>query len=210
LRSQLKIKQTYVVYNTTPMFTEDRPDTTADGSDVVLMLGTVLKRKGVTLFSRVADLARAQGFPLTFEWIGHEHEDAQGEYRSPAVSWLGRMEGAELSAKLGSAKVFFLSSIDDPFPLSVLEAMHLNRRVVCYKNVGSAELLRGVPGARVFDDYEPERAFRSICEVLDEQVDRNAYRAILRRHVEPSVFFSRMNEALATVGNLASNNAEEL
>jgi glycosyltransferase involved in cell wall biosynthesis len=133
----------------------------------ILMLGYIMPRKGVELFSKVADLA-AERFPdLCFSWIGSG--DPSGLYCSPRVQWLGEMQKPDVL--LRQCDLLFLSSMDDPFPLACLEALSLKRRCVVYKNTGTAEVIRGVSGCAVFDEYTPESAYQAICNALHADLD---------------------------------------
>ena len=61
---------------------------------------------------------------------------------------------------------FFLSSIDDPCPLSALEALNAGVGCVAYEQTGTAELIQGFLGCSIYRDYNPEAALFAIEEAL--------------------------------------------
>lgn len=133
----------------------------------ILMLGYIMHRKGVELFSRVADLAAKERPDLCFSWIGSG--DTANLYCSPLVHWIGEVQKPD--ALLQQCDLFFLSAMDDPFPLACLEALSLKKRCVVYKNTGTAEVIRDISGCAVFDEYTPEAAYKAICKALDADLD---------------------------------------
>jgi hypothetical protein len=95
--------------------------------------------------------------------------------RAESVEWLGALPRHRVRRELADPDVFFLSSVDDPMPLSVVEAVQQRLRVVTFDKVGSRELLGGVRGYRSFGEYTPEAAFTALDEVLREQVSEEDY-----------------------------------
>ena len=133
---------------------------------IILMVGTQQRRKGVELFSRVADLARQDGLDWRFVWLGSYTPDAKGLYRSGNVDWHGHASAEEVQAWLGRASVFFLSSIDDPMPLSVGEALATGVPCVAYKETGFASFIDFHSAGSVFSFYEAGTALNSIKDAL--------------------------------------------
>ncbi len=64
--SQFGIKKTTIVYNTIGERSTNRPT----GEQTVVMVGSIQACKGVTLFSRVADLTISSALPCRFVWVG--------------------------------------------------------------------------------------------------------------------------------------------
>ncbi|SER37586.1 Glycosyl transferases group 1 [Streptomyces sp. yr375] len=97
--------------------------------------------------------------------------------------------------ELAASDVFFLSSVDDPMPLSVVEAVQQRLRTVTYHRVGSREVLEGVAGYRSFAEYTPEAALDALRRVLDEEVSETDYRDVQELFDIPA-FAARMTAAL--------------
>ncbi|MEO3750367.1 glycosyltransferase family 4 protein [Streptomyces sp. B6B3] len=195
---QLGVPDPIVVYNTVPRDGHRRPARRRPGVDRprVVMVGTVQDRKGVDLFSRVAELAHARGLPWRFAWIGRRTPRvAEGSLQSDRVAWLGALSRDRVREELAASDAFFLSSVDDPMPLSVVEAVQHRLRVVAYRRVGSHEVLDGVRGYRAFAEYEPAAALAALRDALDEEVSPAAYREVAELFDAPA-FAARMSAAL--------------
>lgn len=195
-------RRTRVVYNTTSLPEDEAPaeaPAAPRAGPVAAMIGTVQARKGAELFSAVADLARARRLGIALRWIGGRTEEAAGLYLSPHAAWLGRLDGAALTAALREVDLLFLSSADDPFPLSVIEAIQAGKRVVCYAGTGIEEVLRGVPGCAVFDDYTPEAALEAILRAFGETPDPAAYARLEAEVFGLTAFVNRMTAAIEAI-----------
>jgi glycosyltransferase involved in cell wall biosynthesis len=134
----------------------------------IVMVGSVEERKGVKLLSDVAELAAVRALPWKFHWVGALASQSVGTL-SEHVRWWGWQDAPHEFVR--KADLFFLSSVDDPLPLACLEAMALGRRCVVYRNTGIAELLAGVRGCSVYEDYSTKVAFRAINDALAEKPD---------------------------------------
>jgi glycosyltransferase involved in cell wall biosynthesis len=197
LAQRYGVRRTHVVYNTT--WLPPRPDTAAPVRPVIAMAGTLQRRKGVDLFSRVADLAAREGLALDFQWIGHETEETPSLYLSPRVEWAGRMEGAALAAAMGRIDTLLLSSVDDPMPLSAIEAVMLGKRIVCYAATGTEELVRGLPGCAVFEEHAPEPALRALLAARAEPVSPACFAALEEDKVGLAAFLARLSRAITSI-----------
>lgn len=196
-RATYGVRQTHVVYNTTSLPPTGGAATgEAPGRPVIAMVGTVQRRKGADLFSEVADLAARDGHDWAFEWIGHETEEAASLYLSGNVAWRGRLEGPALTEAMQQVDTLFLSSMDDPFPLSVLEAIRLGKRVVCFAETGIEEVIRGLPGAAVFDAYTAEAALAALVAARRETVSPAANAALEEQVFGLCTFLNRMTAAI--------------
>jgi glycosyltransferase involved in cell wall biosynthesis len=162
-------------------------------SKCILMVGTIERRKGVTLFSQVADLAAVRGLPWKFYWVG-PHGFAADLLISSNVTWLGHQ--SDVNAYLRQADVFLLSSVDDPFPLACLEALALHRRCVVYRATGIAEILEGIGGCAVYSSHEPEAALAALSKAIGEPLDTEQVDRINRSISGIGAFSSRLNALL--------------
>ena len=192
-RRRFGSQRTRVVYEVTE---QDPTPVLVTGKKHIMMVGTLNRRKGFPLFLRVAELAAMRGLPWQFHWVGALGEADLGDVPA-CVKWWGWRESA--GPLLEQADLFFLSSIDDPQPLSCLEALALGKRAVVYAGTGSAELVKGYSGCRVFSDYCPEAALQELGEALGEDIDCVALRAALVLHCSVEAFEDRLNAVFAAV-----------
>jgi glycosyltransferase involved in cell wall biosynthesis len=164
----------------------------APGRRQVVMVGSMDARKGVDLFSRVADLAAGKFPEWQFHWIGG---GAHGPlYLSEHVRWHGWQPAA--SAFLAQADAFFLSSVDDPCPLAALEALALGKRCVAYGHTGIAELVQGIAGCEVYQAYSPEAALAALNRAFQCEVDLEAIRARVLSNTSGQAFAARFEDVL--------------
>lgn len=201
-------RRTWVVYNTTRLAAcepaQGVPEARADGRRTITMMGTIQRRKGISLFSNVADLAAKQGLPWDFQWAGKEVSD-EG-YRSPNVRFLGQCGQEEVAQALQASDVFLLSSEDDPFPLAALEAIMTGVRVVAYQRTGVSEIIRGVSGTAIYDRYDATAALSAVKRALKSDIVDSQYRKITEL-VSLRAFMDRMN---AVIGEIAREPEEVL
>jgi len=160
----------------------------------IVMVGSINERKGVELFSRVADLSAETHPGWQFHWIGSK-ATMDNLYQSPKVTWHGWQWNPQDIVR--QCDVFFLSSIDDPCPLAALEALHMGKRCVAYTNTGTAELILGVPGCAVFDDYAVEAASLALNAAMAKDSNHEvgtSFKAL--EQTRPSRFLERCNQVL--------------
>jgi hypothetical protein len=147
------------------------------------------------LFSGVADRAQDLGRPWRFHWLGGIHSPDAGRH-SANVTWWGWVDNVD--AFLAKADVFFLSSTDDPFPLSCLEALRARRRCVAFAATGVAEAMRGVLGCAVYDEHTVDAAFAAIEHVLNELPDDAAFARVHDEFIKVDACARRMDAILGS------------
>lgn len=178
-----------VVYETVPPI---RAISFEEGFRHIVMVGTPNQRKGVQLFSDVADLAIKAGLNWRFHWLGGP-ADPDLTYSTNVVwhGWIG-----EPRRYVEHADCFFLSSVDDPFPLSALEALSAMRRVVVYRETGIAEIVADVRGCGVFDQYDAAIALAALKRAMSSEPDTKAMEQLEREIFSPEAFRMRMEREL--------------
>jgi glycosyltransferase involved in cell wall biosynthesis len=159
----------------------------------IVMVGSIDERKGAPLFAAVAELAKASGLNWGFHWVGSLGSRSLGRL-SEAVRWWGWQDNP--TEFLKRADVFFLSSIDDPQPLACLEAMAHGCRCVVYRKTGSSELVDGVGGCAVFEEYTAAAAFACLQQVLEREPDRVALKLVVDRYCSVRAFAARVDPLL--------------
>jgi glycosyltransferase involved in cell wall biosynthesis len=101
-------RRTQVVYECTRLA---QLDAFAGDKLHILMTGTLDERKGVKLFSEVAELAAARFPQAQFHWCGASASETP-LFRSTRVCWHGWQPTVQ--PFLERSEIFFLSSVDDP------------------------------------------------------------------------------------------------
>ncbi len=96
----------------------------------VLFLARLHPRKRVLAFIEMARLLRDGGVDARYVVVGHDAGDrAEAERRvsalglSDAVSFVGGVPASEVAGWYEAADVYVLPAVDEPFPLTVLEAL---------------------------------------------------------------------------------------
>jgi glycosyltransferase involved in cell wall biosynthesis len=189
-RTRFGSSRTHVMYENVRV-----PDTASFPPDRchVVMIGSMDERKGVDLFSRVADLAAERFRNWQFHWLGGR--GARGSlYLSPRVLWHGWQPTAQ--TLLAAADVFFLSSIDDPCSLAALEALAMGKRCVVYQHTGIVELVQGIQGCAVYREYSPEAALEALNKALECQLDLDAVRMRVLGNTGDQAFAARLETVL--------------
>ncbi|MEV6616112.1 glycosyltransferase family 4 protein [Streptomyces sp. NPDC051051] len=197
----LGVSDPVVVYNTVPRDAHRvRARRTPGARPRIVMVGSMQDRKGLDLFSRVAELAYAQGLPWRFAWIGRRTwRIGPSTLLSDRVEWTGALSRNRVREELAASDVFFLSSVDDPMPLSVVEAVQQRLRTVTYHRVGSREVLEGVSGYRSFAEYTPDAALDALRRVLDDEISETGYQDV-EELFDITAFTARMTTALGLPG----------
>ncbi|MDF3140916.1 MULTISPECIES: glycosyltransferase [unclassified Streptomyces] len=88
------------------------------------------------------------------------------------VSYGGALSYAEAVRAYAKAAVYVLPSVDEPFPMTVIEAMSAGTPVVCTDTCGMAdELARR--GAAIVTDGSPQAMADAVCELLTDEDKRH-------------------------------------
>lgn len=175
----------------------DRPVQPASPPTVV-NLASIQERKGTDLFVETAIKVCRRHPDVEFLWLGdgepygtwqQEIIDAGLEHR---ILFPGYVDAGHLILRRASA--VFLSSRDDPFPLSNLEAMCLGRSVVCFNLGGAPEALAG--HGTVIPPFDTDRAARAILDCLERPPEKRVNAAVREVYLErytPEKFAARLN-----------------
>lgn len=180
---KLGLKNTAVIYNSlnlNPSYTWRRKRVLGDVVRVV-MIGSIQKRKGNRLFDQVANILSKSDRQYKFTWIGDKTNREDGNYQfTKCVEWVERVSAEEIYDVYLNADVFFLSSVDDPLPLSATEAAASGLRIVAYEKTGTYEILSDCTGFVSFSDYSPECAAEAIEKAIEDFPDKTDYTNISR------------------------------
>lgn len=132
--------------NGVPVPATPRADST---SSEVLYLARLAPRKRPDAFVEMA-LRVAQQFPnVSFRLVGPDEGKADEVMRQIGaadqpfdIKWEGPLAPELVTERMARASIYVLPSIDEPYPMSVLEAMALGIPVVITESCGLASLVR--------------------------------------------------------------------
>ena len=175
-RERFGSTRTQVIYECTRV---SNFDSFKKGCIHILMAGTMDQRKGVSLFSQVAELAASRFPDWQFHWCGGSSADGQ-LCQSSKVRWHGWQP--VLQPFIEQSQILFLSSSDDPCPLVALEALACGKKCVVFRGTGIAELIEGIPGCAIYEDYTPAAALAALEKAAGTPLDQALVRdAVLGR-----------------------------
>ena len=142
----------------------------------VLYLARLARRKRPQLFVKMA-LALADEFPtVSFTLVGPDEGEGPAVQRlidaadsKGILSWEGPLAPGATNERLSRAAVYVLPSIDEPYPMSVLEAMSLGVPVVITNSCGLAPAVTEIGCGIVVDD-SLEALVGAVATVLRDDV----------------------------------------
>ncbi|WP_404473147.1 glycosyltransferase [Microbacterium aerolatum] len=152
---------------------QDRPRTE---QSEVLYLARLAPRKNPLMFAQAA-IELAADFPQTqFRIVGPD-EGAAGEVSrlietstvGDQVRWEGALAPDATLARMRDAAVYVLPSVNEPYPMSVLEAMSVGLPVIVTKSCGLAAFVAEHRAGAVIDP-DPESLRSSIAGFLADPV----------------------------------------
>jgi len=176
----------------------DQPATPTE-PPLVVNLASIQERKGVDLFVETAIRVCRQHPTAEFMWLGDGkpfgtwQTDIQEAGLQDRILFPGYVDSAYLL--LRRASILFLSSRDDPFPLSVLEAMCLGRTIVAFDIGGAPEALAG--HGTLVPPFDTEAAADAILAGLSLPPQERIDLALRNRYLDlysPEKFAARLNE----------------
>ena len=152
--------------NGVPGYEGVRAAAAADGRTAgcveVLYLARLQARKRPVLFAKAATRLLAAGCDARFTLVGpDEGEGAEvldtimrSDARPDEIRWEGALPPDRTVVRMAAASIYVLPSVDEPFPMSVLEAMSVGLPVVITESCGLAETVRASGSGIVVDESE--------------------------------------------------------
>lgn len=149
----------------------------AEDSDEVLFLARIQSRKRPLQFVHAASDLRSAFPSATFALVGPD--EGEGDAVRLAVrgsrgrvQWEGPLAPERTIERMSAAGIYVLPSVDEPFPMTVLEAMSLGKPVVVTDSCGLAQAIDSASAGIVTDGSQ---------RILNESIGRLLGNAELRR-----------------------------
>lgn len=186
------------VHNCTHIPEDDNVERPPSDIPRVVNIASVQERKGTDLFVRTAIEVCKKHPEVEFVWIGGgKHygtwdEDIRAAGLQRRILFPGYIKDPHRI--LRSASVFFLSSRDDPFPLTVLEAMCLGKKIITFDVGGAPEALGG--HGILVRPFDTEAAAAEILNLLNRPPEKSKSQRISERYYRlytPEIFAARLN-----------------
>ena len=167
----------------------------------VFNVGTIQRRKGVDEFSKLSQLAREKNRNWKFTWVGNRHSGDQSRL-DPFVNHYQYVDPLSMGKLIESQDVLVSSSLDDPMPLCVGEALISGKHAVVGPRNGWADFASEIPNLHRVADLEPETLLKVLDQIEtkiqsleDEQQTINWVRA----NCSPSFMSERVISAIFSV-----------
>lgn len=213
LREEYDAQDTHIIYECINICESSKENSAyldliniEDQSEVkIIFVGTLQPRKGVDLFSRVADIAKEDGRNWSFTWIGNSRHKAK-MYFSPNVRWIGNKYGSDLFDHYKASDIFFLSSYDDPFPVTCLEAFFFEKKIVAYNNTGISSFIDKIRGCQSYQEWTATAAYQALVKASQEKLDIQKVQDFNNNISNVVKFASRIESALELNLTKKSNN----
>ena len=159
----------------------------------VLMSGTIQERKGIAFFNHCAESLQAGGY--RFSWAGQARDP--GERLSDSVSFLGHLSAAQLQRRLLQTNIFFLSSLEDTFPLAAIEAYLHGCKLLLPRSTGLVDVLEGRSAVHIYENHSLEEARRGLDQLRESPAPSASDRLAISRKLGLRSFLERMNAAIS-------------
>jgi len=147
--------------------------------------GSIEPRKGINEFLKVAHKVVAQNpaGSVLFLWVGGgaaQIEAALATARSLGVEGHVRFLGVkqDVARYFAASDVFFLSSLEDPFPLVMMEAALQGLPIVCFQEAGGAPEFVADDAGFAIPGFDLDLAAARITELLRSPVLRRDMGAV--------------------------------
>ncbi len=172
------------VPDSTHLTTPGRPD------PVVLFLARLHPRKRPEAFVGAAALVRESLPNARFVIIGPDEgslaqveQDIAKHQLEGYVTYQGALDHADAVRTIAEADVYVLPSFDEPFGMTILEALSVGTPVVCTTSTGISDLLSD-RGAAAINDGSPGELAKAVTSILTDAAYRDGLVAAGHKAIE--------------------------
>lgn len=160
------------------------------GAPVVVMLGRLLRQKGLPEFVRVARRTRDRWPEARFLWAGEDdpvHPDAVPAERvrdQEDIEYLGRL--SDVRELLAQADLLLFPSYREGVPRAVMEAASMGLPTVAFDVPGVREVVSDGETGYLVPPHDVERMSARVAQLLDDEELRTAMGRAARQMCEES------------------------
>lgn len=168
----------------------------SDGLHVTLQVctsGRILEQKNPKLFNRIASLLP----DVKFTWIGQG--ELAKELTSPNIKVTGWLSRKEALSALREADLFLLPSLWEGLPISLLEAMYLEKVCLVSDAIGNRDVIH--TGVNGFICRQAEEYVQVIRDIKDGKMDVKAIKENAHEDVKQNYNAERMAEKYDEIYN---------
>jgi len=169
---------------------------------VVLFLARLHPRKRVLAFVEMARILRDQGVPGRYRIVGSDGGDAARAERmvrkyglEDSVKIIGSLSSTAVPREYTNCAVYVLPAVNEPFPMTVLEALSRGVPTVVTETCFIAPMLEK-HGAAVISSPRPEALARSVRQILCDQGLAGRLSSAAVRLVQEELTVDRVTERL--------------
>ncbi|MEC5151147.1 glycosyltransferase [Cryobacterium sp. GrIS_2_6] len=175
--------------------------TESDGNmHEVLFLARLHPRKRVGLFLDAAHFAEDAGWNDHYVVVGPDEGELplvlSAQARSRNICYEGPLAGAEVTRRIQRAKVFVLSSENEPWGHALTAALALGKPVVVTASTALSSDIEKFGAGRVVSDDSPHALARAVHELLDNPEHYQSAQAGATRLTEALLNSQHYNDSL--------------
>jgi glycosyltransferase involved in cell wall biosynthesis len=180
-----------------------------DGVVEVLYLARLHERKRPALFVDSAQDILREGIDARFTLIGPDGGEgakvrdaiSQGDGFAKSISWEGSLPPEKTADRMAHASIYVLPSVDEPFSMSVLEAMAIGLPVVITESCGLAETVRA-SGCGIVVDHSQESLTGAVRQLIEDPALRDKMGEAGRKTARENFSMEAIGHTLLTVYGL--------
>lgn len=169
---------------------------------VVLFLSRLHPRKRVLAFVEMARILRDEGVPASYRIVGPDGGDLRRarqlsrEYDlQERVAFVGTLEGEAVTREFLNSDVYVLPAVNEPFPMTVLEALSLGIPTVITNSCFVAPMLEENEAVLV-SSPEPEMIANAVRRIIYEPGLTTRLSKAGRRLIKEKLTIERVTERL--------------
>ena len=180
-----------------------------EGPVEVLFLARLQERKRPALFVESARDIVAEGVDARFTLVGPDEGEGpkvreaidRGTGFAESITWEGSLPPEETAERMAKASIYVLPSVDEPFSMSVLEAMAIGLPVVITDSCGLAETVRANGSGIVVDDSQASLT-AAVRRLIDDPALRRQMGDAGRKTARESFSMDSIGRTLLTIYGL--------
>lgn len=158
----------------------------------ILMSGTIKERKGIAFYNTCADSLSSEG--LEFHWAGQRREQMIAP--SGKVVHHGHLQQKPLQRLMRQSDVFFLSSLEDTFPLAAVEAYLSGCKLLLPRSTGLVDVMEGRQGVLIYEEHKLDHVGPQLRQLIQEPAPTQQQRHAIAQQLGLEAFLGRIHGPL--------------